>query len=285
MTVFAYEHIAASRRHLVDADNETRTRAIYEDVWVEYPTATKVLAYIKYMLRMPHKAQAPCLLIHSQPGMGKSALFEKIKQLYGLSSAGGPCVASMTVLAKHVSGHKIFCNDLVSTLSGGIYATTNVDDGKLVTAILSRNIRAIAIDELNDLLLANRLDQARNLKYLKELSGSPFCLIVIAVGTHDCHDALKSDKQLARRFNKIELKPWTDQDLLRSFVTAYVSTFPLKYPSALEKKAFMKYLMDNTDGVLDSIVKYLCNAACWAIVDGYEKIDLEILKKSGEPPV
>ncbi|SFU20547.1 TniB protein [Pseudomonas marincola] len=279
-----YEHVIQQRRHLVNAEEAIRVSAIHEDIWVEYPLATKILATVRYMIQMPKKIQAPCLLIHSNPGMGKSTLFHKINTIYGFSSGQANCLASMTIRVSDTVSHKAFATSVVTTLTGGAYKKSAIDDKSLVSAIAMRNIVGIMFDELNDILLSGRLDQAKNMKYLKELSGYPYSLIIIVVGTHACNEALSADKQLLRRFTSFELPPWRDERVLLAFINSYISTFPLRRPSMLGKPSIIKHIIHESNGVLDNIKVLLCHAACWAIIDGREEIDFEMIKKGRDIP-
>lgn len=280
-----YSHVIPSRRSIVDAEEAVRIRAINEDIWVEYPLAAKILGHVKYMLQLPIKHQSPCLLVHSGGGMGKSALYQRILSLYGFGRNSGATLASMTIRAKHAAGHRIFSDDLIGAVTGNMYRTSRIDDEKLSAAIVSRDIRGVVLDEVNDMLHANRSDLGRNMKLIKELSGAPYYLIVIAIGTQECNEAINSDRQFARRFSRIELTPWLDEQVLRSFIATYTMTFPLKSPSDVGKSAIVKYLVSESDGVLDTIVKMLCNAASWAVLEGREKIDLDLIKKWREMPI
>ncbi|PTQ66761.1 TniB family NTP-binding protein [Pseudomonas sp. GV071] len=280
-----YAHVVPSRRIIVEAEDAIRIQAINEDIWVEYPQAAKILAYVRYMMRLPDKHQSPCLLISSAGGMGKSSIYQRIVKLHGSGGNNNEeILASMTIRARHATGHKVFSDDLVGALTGNIYRSGKTEDGRIAAALSARNVRGIVLDEVNDMLHANRSDQAKNMKLLKELSGSPYHLIVIGLGTEDCHDAIDSDAQFSRRFTKIELARWQDEQGVRSFVESYAMTFPLKSPSKLGKPAIVRHLIKESDGVLDAIVKILCNAASWAVLEGREEIDLELIKKGRDMP-
>lgn len=281
----SYSHVIPSRRSIVDADDEVRIRAINEDIWVEYPIAANILRHVEYMMRLPIKLQSPCLLLHSGGGMGKSALFQRIVNLYGFGRGSGSTLASMTIRAKHAAGHRIFSDDIICAITGNMYSSSRLADDKLSAAIAAREVRGIVLDEVNDMMHANRLDLNRNMKFIKDLSGAPYHLIVIVIGTHECNEAINSDRQFARRFTKFELLPWRDEQVLRSFIATYAMTFPLRSPSDVGKPAIVKFLIGESDGELDTIVKTLCNAAGWAVIEGREEIDLDMIKKGRQMPI
>ncbi|ESR69806.1 hypothetical protein AXW87_15290 [Pseudomonas aeruginosa] len=88
-----------------------------------------------------------------------------------------------------------------------------------------------------------------------------------------------------RRFEKIKLKPWQASEEFESFLASFEATLPLKYPSRLYSRRNINYLLKETDGILDEILKRICNAAAYAILEGGEKITMDLLKKGERRPI
>ncbi|MBV6659807.1 TniB family NTP-binding protein [Pseudomonas yamanorum] len=280
-----YDHVTPSRRWLVEKDFETRKNAISENTWINYPAADKVLAHIKYLTELPRSLESLCLVVHSDPGMGKSALYNKIMQQYGISSAHINALAGMRIDPDHIRSHKNFSDGLVQSLTMGNFTSSMIPKTRVLDAVTARNLRGIAFDEFNDLLAAGARDQLSNMIRLKYFSNPPFSLVIVILGTHECTEAIASDDQFKRRFESIQLPAWRDEQILRAFVGAYISWFPLRNPSTVDKPSAIKYLIKQSNGILDNIVKQLKRAAVWAIIEGVESIDLEILKKGTELPI
>lgn len=281
----AYDHVVASRRWLVQADFETRKNAISENTWVSYPVADRILAHVKYLTELPRSLESLCLVVHSDPGMGKSALYNKIIQQYGMASAHSNALAGMSIDPDHIRSHKNFSDGIVQSLTMGNYTSSLVPKKRILDAVTARNLRGIVFDEFNDLLAAGARDQHSNMIRLKYFSNPPFSLVIVIMGTHECREAIASDDQFKRRYDAIQLPVWRDEQLLRAFVSAYISWFPLKKPSTIDKPSAMTYLIKESNGVLDNIVKQLKRAAIWAIIEGTESISLDILKKGSELPI
>jgi hypothetical protein len=280
----SYVHVTAERRHLVDAPNELRIRSIYEDVWIGYPMAAHALDLVGTFLQMPPKTQAPCLLIHGDPGMGKTTIYEKIVKKYGISSGNEKHVVSLTFEDNCVTSHKQFRSTLIEVLTSGIYKGGE-SLPELAAAIKAQNVAALAIDEFHDMLYCNKIDILKNLKLIKDLSGKNFGISIIVLGIDRCKNVFESDGQMYRRFERHHLTKWSEGKDLRSFLANYQSTLPLKYPSLLHQEPLVKYLVNSTKGVLDEIVKTVCNAGAWAVINGTEQIDLDTLKLGAHRPI
>ncbi|KJJ94646.1 hypothetical protein UB43_28115 [Pseudomonas sp. 21] len=143
----------------------------------------------------------------------------------------------------------------------------------------------LLIDELNEILNCSAREARKNLSLLKKLSGAPFSISIVALGTDECESAIAYEKQMARRFERLCLAPWYESDQLRSFLASYESTFPFRLPSGLSSESYVKYLIKESHGVLDDMVKIIINAAVWAIVTESDRITLEILKQGKIRPV
>lgn len=281
----SFEHVIEARRHLVEAEESLRLGVIYEDVWINYPLANYALKLVGTLLKMPEKIQAPCLLIYGDSGMGKTALFHKIARTYGFSAGAEKCIACLTLAEENPENSKAFRSLVVRALTAGVYTNPNLADEILLASIRSLNIKALAVDELNDMLLCSPLEVRKNIKLLKKLSGMPFCLSIIGLGIADSESVIAYEKQMARRFERIHLAPWQAGTELEVFLASFEATLPLKYPSGLHSSFAINYLLKETNGILDDMLKRICNAAAYAILEGGEKITMELLRKGEIRPI
>ncbi len=280
-----FDHVIEERRHFVDADKPLRLSVIYEDVWINYPLADYALRMVGTLLKMPEKIQAPSVLIYGDPGMGKTALFERIARAYGFSSGAEKCIACLTLAEENPENSKAFRSLVVRSLTAGVYNNPGLADEILLASIRSLNIKALAIDEFNDMLLCSPLEVRKNIKLLKKLSGKPFCLSIIGLGIDDSESVIAYEKQMARRFERIHLKPWQAGEELERFLASFEAVLPLKYSSELYSRSTINFLLKETNGVLDDILKRICNAAAYAVLEGGEKITIDLLRKSKIRPI
>jgi hypothetical protein len=142
----------------------------------------------------------------------------------------------------------------------------------------------ILIDEVHNLLNANRMDQRKSLALLRAMSGPPLSLSIVAFGIDDAEFAILGDDQLKRRFQIYKLPLWKEDDRFRSFLAAYESILPLKKPSELWRQDKVKFLLSRTGGITGDIVKYITRGAVWATLDRTEEIDMACLEKAADIP-
>lgn len=282
----SFEHISPQRRNLVVLGDKARIRCIHEDCWINYPVVSSVRGVARALYEMPYKTQAECLLISGQAGMGKTSLCEKIQ-------------SDLETLRKRNKEHPSFItfsvasNPTLISLEDTISNAFGVPIGKIRNGVIPealcrlarlRNMRFILIDELHNLLYASRMDQRRNLAFLRALSSPPMSLSIIGFGTDDAVHAINSDAQLIRRFQLYDLPRWKENETFRSFLAGYESALPLRRPSELWRREKVKFLLIASEGVTGQIVRRITWGAIWAIIDGKEAIDLECLNKAAAMP-
>jgi len=97
--------------------------------------------------------------------------------------------------------------------------------------------------------------------------------------------AILSDRQMASRYPIVRLARWTVGPDLAAFLSGYERACPLRLASRLTDAQFMRALLDETDGITDSIVRSLQAAALVAIREGTERITAEQLSWWRDPPL
>src|SRR5450830_246631 len=280
------DHISPARRQAVLLSDRERISLIYNDRWVNYPEVQSIRGVIRAVYEMPPKIQAQCVLISGAPGMGKTSLFKRVES----------DLESLLKRTQDPHGYISFSLSPDPTLSGfeeTISEALGVSFGKTRGGLIPqsfhrlvqlRKIRMVLIDEVHNLLNANKVDQRKNLAFFRALSSPPLSLSIAAFGTEDAVYSVSSDEQLARRFQMYKLPRWKENESLRSFLAAYEGFLPLRKPSELWGSNKSKYLIKETGGITDAIVKRITRGAVWAILDGKETIDMKCLEKAEDIP-
>jgi hypothetical protein len=268
-------------------DDLQRIESINKDCFINYPAAKNIRETASTIIYMSGRNPAPCMLIQGSSGMGKSALFKRIK-------SDSRTRANRLGIPDPLMSFSMASDPKLSYLDRKIAEFLHTDikifiDGEPSEAAIhlleTRRVGAMAIDEFHNLLLSNRSEVRKVLACLRFLTGPPLFLSIIALGIEDVQNAFRGDDQLKRRFQFINIPLWGESETLRSFLHSYEQRLPLQRPSNLSSKQSTRYLAAQSGGQLGIIVETLRRAAVYAILTGKERIDMECLHLAKNIPV
>lgn len=278
------EHLRAECRGLLRLNPKQRVHEIQKDdrIWIDYPKAAMVFDIVEQFCRLPPRAQAPCLVVYGEGGTGKSSIIRQLKRDKGISQKS-------VFVALNVNPYNFKFNELLADALGvpaGPQTHKNYSTltAQLAEVIKLRQIKCLVIDELHDALLVTRNEQQRFLSLLKGLSNEPYGLSIVGFGTSLASSALSSDKQMSRRFQQVQLEDWKETEAFRSFLVGLEEQLPLSKPSHLDSEDIVMYLISNTYGRMDDVMKLVRAAACHAITTGLECITIDLLDKAQASP-
>lgn len=270
-----HAHIKESRRHLAKLDSEHRIAIINSDLWVETPQISRIRKVVRNMLCVEGRSQAPCLLVCGSGGTGKTSIVRKLKS----SSDKWGLRVGFTSLSENPEGLRFREQILLSLgVPAKVYGYRAIPQG-VDKFIQLRGFRGLVIDEFHEFLLTQRMEQRKNLSLLKTLSGDPFGLSLIGFGTAGALNALQQDRQLERRFEIIQLLPWDESDDFRRFLASVEENMPLRKPSDLYEKDSVQFLLSETDGSMDGVMKMIRFGAIQAVLSGEEKITIDCMRR------
>lgn len=272
-------HLKESKRWILNITDKERIAIILKHLWVDYPQADNIILAIRNMIGATGLVQSPCLLISGASGSGKTSIVRHIQDVsrdWNLRIAYMSCADKFDKLK--------FKESIVSALGApNLQASSSRRDGVggLEKLVKLNGTRALIIDEFHDAMLVQKQDQQKNLSFLKGLSGDPFNLTIIALGTPLAVNALSIDPQLFRRFDFVELMGWEENEVFRSFLASIEENLPLKNPSRLYEKEIVRHLLSESKGNMASIIDILRFGAVQAITSGEERITVDLLKAGG----
>lgn len=279
-----FDHVLERFRSLMDLTDFQRKYEIKKDRWVKYPKAEYIIDLVGTMLYGPLNVQAECLLIHGEPGMGKTSIIDKIQERFGRGS-GANAIAAIVKL-KDEKTFKEFKHSIYKALTGDMDIGGRVfSEEAILRVVRALNIRVLGIDELHHVEGFKGGDDILSLQYLKSLSGAPFHLCLLGAGTTKVNNAIGVDRQLSRRFHRIELQTWKKGAELEDFLFTFQSTLPLRLPSNLTGDIEMDYILKESKGELGEMINLIKHSAIWSIIDGVEKITIDMLQKGKFKPV
>ncbi len=260
---------------MLELNQQERIDQFHQHFWIDYPQAVHIISTIRNMASSKGQICAPCLMVAGEGGAGKTSL---IKQILTVSENWGFNLASVSLSETFTNSR--FKETIVTALGAANlpgWKPKHGVPGELESFLVMRNIRILLIDEFNDSLTAARNDRLKNLSLLKSLSGSPFNLMLVCFGTSESVNALSIDKQLKRRFEFIDLQTWSENENFRSLLASIEEFLPLKKPSRLYRREIVRWLLQESDGTLDKVLKHIRFAGIQAIINKTECIEVEML--------
>lgn len=206
---------SADKESTDDFTVDKRISSIHKDVWIDCLQSRKVLNGIIAMLNAPRRATAPCILVCGDGGSGKTTIKDQLERLN--VPMGSPCVfVTMVEKLKPMKLSEVILEGI--GLSPRLAINKNSLPNALGNYLRSMGVRAIVIDEFHEALLVTKNEQLKNLSLLKGLSGAPFNIPIILLGTQAAKNALMGDPQLARRYHIYNSDPWSYNKDFRNFV-------------------------------------------------------------------
>ncbi len=256
-----------------------------KDMWVGYSQAKLVIDRLEQLLAHPTISRMPNLLLVGRTNNGKTQILKRFRELHPASDNLGDEAISVPVVyvqAPAVPDEKRFYADILNT----IFAKYSVSDHphKLLSNVKDKfariGVRMLIIDELNSLVSGSLAKQRQFLTVLKHLSNE-LQIPIVGAGTEDAVRAIQTDPQLSNRFTPMTLPRWGMDSEYRRLLASYEQILPLPAPSNLAEKILAHNIWARTEGTIGETVTLLKASARYAIRNGLEKIDVDVLDKSG----
>lgn len=285
-----YSHLDPSIQRLANGSYEDRAKRILSDITVYHPNFLGLLNEAEWMVREPRRSRARGIFVSANPGMGKTLLAKELSLKFPLrnQSGGGELASAKCAVQICMSGArqtKAVLNRILEATGAPISKSVTVGDQEIAVAAHLRRLNCglLILDEMQDLGGARVGEQVRVLEVIKYLMNE-LSLPVVALGTESATTPFKSDPHLAARFEVLSLPMWEVGDDLADFLRTFERFLPLKEASDLGKESMQQLLVKKSGGITDGVLKCVRRAALWAMVEGGEKITMELIKRSSFMP-
>lgn len=284
-----FSHLNPRARALVELPLAERIRSVLGDTIVIHPRLAEILNEADWMIREPAGFRARGLMVHASPGNGKSAIAEILKRRYPVtaSAVASDCTPPDCAIDISLAGArttKAMLVRMLDSLKCPIGRGSITEQELRVHDVLRRcGCRLLILDETQDMLKGREAEQFRVIDVLKHLMNQ-LRLPILALGTADAVDAFRIDGHMQARFKPIELPAWSAGEEFAAFLRKYQEALPLRKRSNLDNPLIMKFLVTIGEGVLDPMLRRIKAAAIQAMVDGSERITLELLRTAPDRP-
>jgi len=282
-----YPHLHPDARAWAYEDAPSRVRRIRTDRWIGYARAQAALAAIEDVLSFPKRTRMPNLLLVGPTNNGKTMIVEKLRRSHrpitAMDATEG--IARVPVLKVQMpSGpdERRFLGAILDELGMYNWPKEKIAAQQSLAVRLMRatEVRLLVIDEMHNVLSGPALQQRRLLNLLRWL-GNELQIPLVGVGTAEALRAIRSDDQLANRFEPVALPLWEEDEAYRRLLSTLEAVLPLRKPSGLAQAVLAGKIFALSEGVLGEIVSIVTRAAVAAVTTGAEAISLRLIETCG----
>jgi hypothetical protein len=266
---------------------------IVEKIYVAYPRSDEILSRIKHCHHYSLTSAEPeCMLIKGDTRTGKTTLYRRYEQQYPrVVTKEITIIPVLSATIPVPATPKSLVTKLLVKMGDPLaHSGTIISQTFRLYEVLKRcKVRLIILDEFQHFIDrdSNKILQTIS-DWLKELLNETRIPIVL-IGMPNCDQILEANSQLRRRFairEKLEPFGWEHDDPqvkkqmrenFRRFLTMLDKQLPLKERSHIgdPKTAYRIYCA--THGKVAGVVNLLRRAVGITLVDGEERISLEVL--------
>lgn len=271
--------ISTRATELLTASDQERLNHIEKEVFITYPKAAEILAEMEDLLSHPRVNRMPNLLIVGRSDNGKTELLKEFLKRHPAEERADMDVTYAPVVyiqSPPGPSEHLFLNTLLMML-GVTLRSNEASDQKLLRIMkILKDVqtRILMVDELNALLAGSVTKQRFFLNMLKYLSNE-LQISIVAAGTLDAQQAVRSDAQITSRFPARTLPRWQEGEDFRKLLRSFEYVLPLKEASDLHKGEVARALYGHSEGLIGNLAKVIKSAAKYAIKSQIEKINME----------
>jgi hypothetical protein len=106
--------------------------------------------------------------------------------------------------------------------------------------------------------------------------------ILVALGTSEALHVMRTDPQIASRFQSCALPSWTANDDLRRFLAGFLQQLDVDGNDIVNNRVAIDYILDLTSGVTGRIVELVRLSARRAVRRDSRTVTIDLLQEAGK---
>jgi hypothetical protein len=263
------------RRRRTDLRAQDAARALWTDRWVSYPRAEAILSRLDDLLFLPPRVRMQNV-IHGVSGAGKSMIIEKFIRDHPLEFGLETSLrAIVSMQMPPMPTMRSFFTELLRCLDCPVITGSRISEleNDALRQLRKMQPRLLAIDEIHHLLAYTPREQRAALNILKYLSNE-LRVSIVALGTSEALHVMRTDPQIASRFESCALPAWNTNEDLRRFIEGFLIQLGVEPAEIVNNAVAIDYIVDLTSGVTGRIVELLRQSA--RVTLGRETVQLSI---------
>lgn len=275
------EHLNEEALKYLEKTDSERINYIFQDNWVGYPQAKKILKDMEELLELPTIDRMPNMILIGETNNGKSALLKKLLQLHPTkvdlerSQIHRPV---FLIQAQPSPDESRFYGQILQEafFPHGKLERAETKQLKVIKALKELNVKVLVIDEFHHVLTGTANKQRIFLNVIKFLANE-LKISIIAAGVKEAYYVLSTDSQLMNRFKPKILPKWElNEDYYRLLAT-FENRMPLRKKSDLIEGTMPAKILSMSEGTIGEISTIIKDACKYAIVSKEERITSKIL--------
>lgn len=189
-------------------EKDVRIEQLLKSKWIGYSTADKILERLEDLMVHPQVHRMPGLLIFGETNNGKTTIINEFVRRHPVikDEQSGDVELPLVRIEMPPDANQ---DSIYISLLRELYVPFQLNSKKeqkanQVFMVMRRlGVRMLIIDELHNLLDANRLKQNQVINTIKYLSNT-LQIPIVGVGTKEAKNVFRSDGQLSNRFKPVE---------------------------------------------------------------------------------
>nr|WP_314428770.1 TniB family NTP-binding protein [uncultured Brevundimonas sp.] len=284
-------HLTEKTRTYLATPGEDRILSNWKAIWIGHHDAKHVHAKLDMMLKTPPSSRPKNLLVYGESNVGKSTILERWAEAVNQKAAvaaeaedpeamGDWAVLPVVRVQTPPKGDEGRLYDNILRAMGFPLPISYSASAKCQTVLklLANNqTKIVMLDEFHN-ALSGRFDQRLHFNVvIKNLTNEAGIPLVVA-GVEAVEMVFNKEDQLHRRFSRIKLEAWRDNDDWRKLLRSFERLIPLKHPSSLAQPEMATTLYEVSSGRIGDLSDVLREAAIRAILSGEERITPDMIQ-------
>lgn len=283
-----YQHLAPQAARLLTSSIQAQFSFIDRDKVIETGRFKFATMRGEELYAHPLIGRPPNLLMYGPSGIGKSHICDAIVARHPVRrnrATGDLIIPILRMEFPPDPNRRWFAKELALGLGYHVALPRDPSD---VFALLLRRLyeartRLIICEEIGNLPGFPR-QQVQEFYGMTRWISNQSKIPIIYTGIDAALGLIEGDVQIARRFERLELRPWEADTEFGGFIKAYLRFMPLQKPTVCDEALIVR-VHQASGGITDSVVKILNRAAKRAIQDGTQCITPDgVLQDADLPP-